>query len=596
MSMELLDFLRETQADIREQVSSGAPFAEMVFSEIVMQHMAGAGMTFESVEVCHFKASNGRAIFRLSGYAMSEDADQLDLFVSLYSGADEVVHVPDSETSTAVEQCFRFLALCASGKAASKLDPSSDVYSLAMTINETYDSLEQIRIYVITDRVARAKNFKAKEIAGKTIKLEVMDIERLWRHTSEGRPREELVVDFAEVSGLPLPCVYVPGDAGEYDYILTAIPGEALRFMYEKYGQRLLEANVRSFLSVRAKGVNAGIQTTLRSTPERFMAYNNGLVMVVDEVKTDRLPNGTPGVLWLKGMQIVNGGQTTASIYFTRKRFPDTNLSRVQVPAKIILLKESDPAREEALISDISRFANSQNSVKQSDLSANKPFHVEVERLANSVFCPDGVGRWFYERATGSYNTLMASQGTTPAKLKALKNAIPPSRKLTKTDLAKYLVAWDGLPEVVSLGSQKCFDQFMSTMAPVDGDSAPVVPSVPEFKAMIAKAILFKAVQKLARDLFTAFQANIVAYTISMLAVRYGDMFDLGRVWDRQSVSPQLLAQVAIWAREVNDVLHGTADGRMVSEWAKKAECKQAVLGRRFSDPDPAIPELRLAR
>ena len=217
---------------------------------------------------------------------MSEDADQLDLFVSLYSGSDEVVHVPDSETSTAVEQCFRFLALCASGKAASKLDPSSDVYSLALTINEIYNSLEQIRIYVITDRVARAKNFKPREIAGKTIKLEVMDIERLWRHTSEGKPREELIVDFSEVSGTPLPCVYVPGDAGEYDYILTAIPGEALRFMYEKYGQRLLEANVRSFLSVRAKGVNAGIQTTLRSTPERFMAYNNGLVMVVDEVKT----------------------------------------------------------------------------------------------------------------------------------------------------------------------------------------------------------------------------------------------------------------------------------------------------------------------
>lgn len=113
---------------------------------------------------------------------------------------------------------------------------------------------------------------------------------------------------------------------------------------------------------------------------------------------------------------------------------------------------------------------------------------------------------------------------------------------------------------------------------------------------MIAKAILFKAVQKLARDLFTAFQANVVAYTISMMAVRYGNVFDLGRVWDRQSASPQLMEQIAIWAREVNDVLHGTADGRMVSEWAKKAECKQTVLGRRFSDPDPGIPELRLVR
>ena len=595
MSVELLDFLRETQALVREQLNGGAPFAEMVFSEVVMQHMAEAGMTFEPVEVCHFQGKIGNAILRLSGYAMSEDADQLDLFVSLYAGTDELVPVPDAETRTAVEQCMRFLTLCAEGKMAPKLDPSSDVHSLALNINAIYKGLEQIRIYVITDRISKAKNFKTREISGKTVKLEVMDIERLRRHTSEGKPRDELVVDFSEVSGSALPCVFVPGGEGEYDYALTAIPGEALRFMYEKYGQRLLEANVRSFLSVKGKGVNAGIQATLKSSPELFMAYNNGLVLVADEARTAHLADGSPGILWLKGMQIVNGGQTTASIYFAKKRFPETDLSRVRVPAKVIILKETDPAREEALISDISRYANSQNSVKQSDLSANKPFHVEIERLADGVVCPDGVGRWFYERATGSYNTLLARQGTTPAKLKALKDAIPPSRKLTKTDLAKYVIAWDGLPEVVSLGSQKCFDRFMSTMTPSDGELPPPLPDVQDFKSMVAKGILFKAVQKLARQNFQAFQANVAAYTVSMIAVRFGDRFDLGRVWERQGVSPELLAQIAVWAKEVNEVLHQTTGGRMISEWAKKPECKEAVLGRRFSDPAPGIPELRLA-
>jgi len=594
MSVELLDFLRETQALVREQLNGGAPFAEMVFSEVVMQHMAEAGMTFEPVEVCHFQGKIGNAILRLSGYAMSEDADQLDLFVSLYAGTDDLVPVPDAETRTAVEQCMRFLTLCAEGKMAPKLDPSSDVHSLALNIHAIYKGLEQIRIYVITDRIAKAKNFKTREISGKTVKLEVMDIERLRRHTSEGKPRDELVVDFSEVSGSALPCVYVPGGEGEYDYALTAIPGEALRFMYEKYGQRLLEANVRSFLSVKGKGVNAGIQTTLKSSPELFMAYNNGLVLVADEARTAHLADGSPGILWLKGMQIVNGGQTTASIYFAKKRFPETDLSRVRVPAKVIILKETDPAREEALISDISRYANSQNSVKQSDLSANKPFHVEIERLADGVVCPDGVGRWFYERATGSYNTLLARQGTTPAKLKALKDAIPPSRKLTKTDLAKYVIAWDGLPEVVSLGSQKCFDRFMSTMTPGDGELPPPLPDVQDFKSMVAKGILFKAVQKLARQNFQAFQANVAAYTVSMIAVRFGDRFDLGRVWERQGVSPELLTQIAVWAKEVNEALHQTTGGRMISEWAKKPECKEAVLGRRYSDPAPGIPELRL--
>ena len=323
------------------------------------------------------------------------------------------------------------------------------------------------------------------------------------------------------------------------------------------------------------------------------MAYNNGLVLVADEVKTAHLADGTPGVLWLKGMQIVNGGQTTASIYFAKKRFTDTDLSRVRVPAKIIILKESDPVREEALISDISRYANSQNSVKQSDLSANKPFHIEVERLADTVVCPDGMGRWFYERATGSYNTLLARQGTTPAKLKALKGAIPPARKLTKTDLAKYVIAWNGMPEVVSLGSQKCFDQFMSTMTPAEGEPAPTLPDVQDFKMMVAKGIVFKSVQKLTRQMFPAFQANVAAYTISMMALKYGEGFDLGRVWDRQSISEELLTQVGVWAREINDVLHQSAAGRMVSEWAKKAECRVAVLERSYSASAPGIPELR---
>jgi hypothetical protein len=590
--MDLIDFLRETQAEVRAQMSDGSPFEEMVFSEVVMQHMAEIGMTFEPV-VCHFQGRVGNANLRLSGYAMSDDADQLDLFVSLYEGVDEVTPVPDAETKTAVEQCLRFLALCAEGKMASKLDPSSDVHSLALTIREIYNGLEQVRVFVLTDRVAKAKSFKTREIGGKTVRLEVMDIERLHRHWSEGKPRDELVIDFSEVSGSPLPCVFVPGETDEYDYALTAVPGEALRFIYERFGARLLEANVRSFLSVKGKGVNAGIQNTLRTTPTHFMAYNNGIVLVADEMRLAQTADGSPGIAWLKGMQIVNGGQTTASLYFAKKKYPETDLSRVRVPAKIIVMKVQDPAKEEALVSDISRYANSQNAVRQSDLSANKPFHVDVERLSLAVYCPDGTGRWFYERAAGSYNTLLSREGTTPAKLRALKDAIPPSRKITKTDLAKYLNAWAGLPDVVSLGSQKCFDRFMSSMTPVEGEPAPRSPDVAAYKSMVAQAIVFKAVQKLVRPMFQAFQANVAAYTVALLSQKLGDRFDLDRVWSRQGVSQELLAQVSVWAREVNDVLHRTAGGRMVSEWAKKQECRDAVLGARYSDPSAGIPEIR---
>lgn len=589
--MNLPEFLRETQATVRSQMRDGALYGELVFSGIVMDHMSDIGMTFEPVE-CYYEGKVGHANLRLSGYSLSEENDQIDLFVSLYANVDIPTPVPDSETKTAVEQCLRFLSLCAEGKMAPKLDPSSDVRSLAETLQAIYDDLEQIRVYVITDRVAKSKSFKTRDIGGKAVRLEVMDIERLHRHWSEGKPRDELVVDFAEVSGAPLPCVFVPSENDDYDYALTAIPAEALRLLYEKFGSRLLEANVRSFLSVKGKGVNAGIQNTLRSAPERFMAYNNGIVIVADEMRLGKLGDGSAGIAWLKGLQIVNGGQTTASIYFAKKKYPDTDLSRVRVPAKIIVMRAQDSAKEEALVSDISRFANSQNAVRQSDLSANKPFHVEIEKLSRSVYCPDGVCQWFYERASGSYNTLLAREGTTVAKLKALKDAIPTARRITKTDLAKYITAWDKKPDIVSLGSQKNFDKFMAGLTPADGQEAPL-PTVADFKAMIAKAMIYRNTQKLLRPMFQAFQANITAYTVSLVAEKLGDRIDLDKIWSKQAISPELLAQIAVWAREVNDVLHSSSGGKMVSEWAKRPECKEAVMGASYSAPATSIPEVK---
>lgn len=590
--MTLDDFLAEMRAETAAQMNDESPYAELVFCEVVMQHLMDAGMTFEPV-ICHFQGKVGNANLRLSGYAISDDADQLDLFVSLYEGCETLTHVQDQDSKTAAQQCLRFLELCATGRLADKLDPSSDAYLLALNIREIYDGLEQIRIFVLTDGVAKSKSFKSREVGGKSVRLEVMDIERLFRHRSEGKPRDELVVNFNDVSGSPLPCVFVPGETGDYDYALTAIPGEALRYVYEKFGSRLLEANVRSFLSVRSKGVNAGIQNTLRTAPDRFMAFNNGIVLVADEIRLDRSEDGSPGIVWLRGMQIVNGGQTTASIYFAKRKYPDTDLSKVRVPAKIIVMNDGDPAREEALVSDISRYANTQNAVRQSDLSANKPFHVDIERLSLSVYCPDGVSRWFYERATGSYNTLLAREGTTPARLKKLKESVPTSRKITKTDLAKYLMAWDVQPDVVSLGAQKCFARFMTCLAEADAAGKPIVPDPAFYKALVAKALVFKAVHKVARPLVSAFLANVAAYTVAVIAISCRDAFDLEKVWRNQGVSPQLLEQVAIWVREVNERLHETANGKMISEWAKRPECKDAMFSRPFSPPSVDVPETR---
>jgi hypothetical protein len=319
--------------------------------------------------------------------------------------------------------------------------------------------------------------------------------------------------------------------------------------------------------------------------------YNNGIVVVADDIHLGTTSDGGPGIRWLKGMQIVNGGQTTASIHFTKKRTPEIDLARVHVPARIIVLRndEIDEIDEDGLIADISRYANSQNSVKLSDLSANKPFHVQIEQLALSTYCPDGIGRWFYERAAGSYNTMLAREGTTPARLRQLRDAIPTSRKITKTDLAKFLNAWAQKPDAVSFGSQNNFERLMADLT----QDNPPLPDVQWYKQMIAKTIIFKRTISIVRPRFQAFQANITTYVVSLVAKRLGPELDLDKVWQRQDISPELKQQITEWAGEVNQVLHQTAAGRMVSEWAKKPECWEAVREASYSDPIEGIPERR---
>lgn len=591
--MTLEEFLVQTQADVQAQISGrlaegGWLPAEAAFTEVVMNHLAEIGLTSDP-RVLHVERKVGGGMLRLSGYAVSEEADQLDLFVSLWSGSGTLQSVTDTEIKTAAEQCLRFLAKAVEGRLNAALDPADDAYELILTLQDCYAGLDQIRVCILTDRQAKSKSFRPREIAGRSVRLEVFDIERLYRHWSEGKPRDELVVSFSDVCGAPLPCVYVPGETEDYDYALTAIPGAALRLIYERYGARLLEANVRSFLSQTGK-VNRGIRDTLRDSPERFMAYNNGIVLIADAAELTRASDGSAAIASLSGMQIVNGGQTTASIYFTHRRERNIDLSRVRVPAKIIVMHHHDPDAEETLVSDISRYANSQNAVKVSDLSANRPFHVEMEKLALSTYLPDGVGRWFYERAAGSYNVMLAREGTTPARLKALKDAIPASRRIIKTDLAKYRNAWEGRPDLVSLGSQKNFERFMAELE----ERAPPPPGPADYKRMIAQAILFKSVQKIVRSAgYPSFQANITAYTVAVIAHLVGPRISLEQIWQRQALSPALQEWAAALARIVDEGLRTSAGGRMVSEWAKKAECWDAVRGLSFPAPPAGIPELQ---
>ena len=338
--MNLPEFLRETQAAVRSQMRDGALYEELVFSGIVMDHMSDIGMTFEPVE-CHFEGKVGNANLRLSGYSLSEESDQLDLFVSLYANVD----VPDARPGLGDQDRRRAVpALSDAVRRGQDGAQARPVQRCALAGRDTAGHLRRL-----------GANPRLRHHRPRRQVQELQDP----RHRRQGR------APGSDGHRAAAPAL-VRGQAarragGRFHRSLRRAPalrlrawrerrlrlrpdgdpGEALRLLYEKFGARLLEANVRSFLSVKGKGVNAGIQNTLRSAPERFMAYNNGIVIVADEMRLGKPGDGSAGIAWLKGLQIVNGGQTTASIYFAKKKYPDTDLSRVRVPAKIIVMKRA---------------------------------------------------------------------------------------------------------------------------------------------------------------------------------------------------------------------------------------------------------------
>ena len=384
--MELNEFFHTTQlrirGDVADRIAEGSgpfPSDELVFAEIVMEHLEDAGLCTDP-QVQHYEAKVGNANLRMTGFALAEDHSQLDIFVSLYLGASQLQPVSATAIQTAGRQALHFLINAARGKLGKVMDASNPIFQLVVDLEEYWRDIDQVRIFVITDGQSEKKRFSGAEVEGKLVAIEVMDMERLYRHSAAGKPRDEIAVNFVESIGSALSCVYVPDQVADYDFVMTAMPGEVLRALYERYGQQLLEANVRSFLGVTGKH-NKGISVTLRDEPEHFMAFNNGLVIVADEAQFERTSQGDIGISYMGGFQIVNGGQTTASIYFAKRRTPEVDLSRVRVPAKIIILRGTEEADREKLISNISRFANSQNAVKNSDLSANRPFHIQLEKL-----------------------------------------------------------------------------------------------------------------------------------------------------------------------------------------------------------------------
>lgn len=541
------------------------------FTQKMAEYLIEAG-EIDDINVCYFKTRG----MRMNGYSVSQDEDCLDLFITIFNQQNPPVSVTKTQCDAAFKQAETILRKGLTGYHKS-LEESSEVFDAFQRIHEIRDQLTRCRIYLLTDGFVKQEMFDTDTVEGISTSMNVWDIRRVFRFASSGKKFEPIEIDFKQEYGELIPCLSLSDPDSDYEGYLAVIPGEILAGVYDRYGPRLLERNVRSFLQARGK-VNKGIRGTILEQPHRFFAYNNGITATAELIEFEN-DDGLK-ISKVRNLQIVNGGQTTASLYHTAIK-DKADLSGIFVQAKLSVIPEE---HIEEIVPLISRYANSQNKVNDADFFANDPFHVSIEELSRTVWTPTvgGTGRttrWFYERARGQYMDAKGRERT-PARKRQFEALSPSRQKFTKTDLAKYENTWMQLPHIVSLGAQKNFNNFSIQLK----ERGKIKVDKDYFERLIAKAILFKRADKIIRDQdYGGYKANIVTYTLAWLSHHTSQRIDLDRIWQEQDISPALQEAIMDVSVFVQDAITNPPDNRNITEWCKRKECWDKIRETKYS-------------
>lgn len=559
--------LREADAEKR--------FSEDSFFDLFCEQIVEAG-DLETADRAQYIAPRG---IRIDGYggdpALAEGT--LTLIIADFNQNPTIATLTASDMDASFRRATAFLEGALQRSFRDRLEESSPGFGLADMIASSWSEVVKVRFLLISNRVlsSRVDGRPAGELDGRPVTYSVWDLGRLERFASSGKSREDIVVEMRDYGGAVHALQAALPDAA-YEAYLLVLRGDQLASIYDRWGARLLEQNVRVFLQARG-GVNKGIRNTLDNEPQMFFAFNNGITATAEEVQGSRTGGGIT-ISAIRNLQIVNGGQTTASIYAAQQR-KDVDLRRVHVQMKLAVIQPDAAAQ---VLPRISQYANTQNKVNAADFFANHPFHLRFKSFSDVVFAPsqDGTFRdskWFYERARGQYQDARA--GLTLAKRRRFDMEYPRSQMLTKTDLAKMLLVWQEVPHIVSRGAQKAFAYFAERISS-EWDARPDQFNEQFFRESIAKAIVFRATEALVSEqpwYNGGYRANIVAYAIGRVAnlIRTAGMsVDFDAIWRNQALMPALADTLLSVASAANDVLLDTPPGiKNVTEWAKKEGC-----------------------
>ena len=518
----------------------------------------------------------------IDGYYYSELENCLVIITCPFTDSMDVQSLTATEAEMHFKRARAFVEESRSGFIQKYAEESSPGYGLAVDIQKRYSNVSKFKFYILTDMAmsSRIREIPGTMIGTATAEYHIWDITRLQSLYASKTGKEEIVINLKEFSERGIQCLQA-GSTDEYTAYLCTIPGYILAYLYNTYGGRLLEGNVRSFLSAKGK-INKGIRNTILNEPSMFFAYNNGIAATAYAVEMEH-GDGCTYITQITSLQIVNGGQTTASLAAAIINDKDraNGLRDIYVPMKLSVVT---PEKAMELIPNIAKYANKQNKVSDADFFSNHAFHVRMEDFSRRVLAPAVMGNqygthWYYERTRGQYKQEQSRMTKAEQNKFLIQN--PKAQMFTKTDLAKFYNIYRQLPHQVSTGAQKNFIQF-AEWASAAWDKDETVFNERFFRQIVCLNILYKKVDYIVKHApwyEMGYKAQVVTYTLSYLFYRIGKecpdhVFDFRAVWAQQGVSHATEVELERIAEAMyNHLVSPDREVQNVTEWAKREDC-----------------------
>lgn len=571
MADSLLNYAREVQENIQELLSeTGTP--DQALTQFVINEISEKTDLGDS-ELCYgvIRSASGSVLGEVNAYAISFNGQTLSLFSTIYKqNADRITNVSADEYHSAVSKLQGFYNQAVKGW-YKKMEPSAEHYSLCKHIFDKQDEICNVRLFVISNGMINNNLKTPKErIQDKHLDFITWDLNKLYINSNSQSDHESIDLDLMDDPDFrfDLPYLSTQSEKDNYQCLLVLVPGQLLYNLYENYNTNLLQNNVRFFLGFKGKkSVNKDILNTLRQQPQRFLAFNNGITATAQDVLVE---DGK--IRMIQDFQILNGGQTTASIFFgkrlEKKDAPETyvDLSQVSVQMKLIVLREN----VKEIMGDITKYSNSQKQITTADYSTNNTFNLKVQELSRTHFAPDVDGNgnvrlWYYERVKGQYDADLKNCPSSAART-TFKTVRPPERKFRKELLAKVWQGWNQFPYSVCLGDQGNYNRFMKDILDRKFD-----PDVIYFEDTVALLLIYNYMQKesVVFKEFHQIKAQMIGYTMAALNYLTVGKLSLFKIWKAQALSDTLKSFI--------DNLGKALEERM------KLDCPQNVTFRDFA-------------